>query len=129
MVSQQRGGEGMSFSPPKGEVGIFEQRSQVCQDRLNQLYARFGLDDLRVLPDPNVDSNFVELSKQKGTREWLALKLKTLEGMIAEASYGNERILFVLEKSLSEWEKYDASMIEPDITPRETSGGGSQLAA
>lgn len=88
----------------------FEKRASDLQVRLNDLYTRFGVDELREIPDaqdPNGEQ-FKLLSAQRGTREWLALKLKTLQGMISQGSTGYDRALAMAEQMIVDWEKIES---------------------
>ncbi len=87
---------------PKSELGsVFQENAKNLQARLDALYIRFGISDLRKIPE---DPNFKLLSGQKGTREWVSLKFKTLQGMITEGVVGDQNALRAAERMVSDWE-------------------------
>lgn len=109
MVHENSAPQTSSFSRPKESVSIYEEKAKYLEVRLNELYAKFNINDLREVPEEiSKEQNFKILSSQRGTREWLALRLKTIQGMISEGSTGHERALSMAEKMIFDWEKIES---------------------
>lgn len=88
---------------PEIRPTVFQEKAAHLQVRLDELYTKFQIQDLRAIPD---DENFKILSAQRGTRESFALKLKTLQDMISEGATGYERALVMAERMIQDWENF-----------------------
>jgi len=82
-----------------------EKSIVALQTRYDALYTKFGID-----PNEEVnheDDDFMKKAMKGGTKEWIQLKLDTLEDLISDANLGDEEYTQA-DQALKSWEEYES---------------------